>query len=138
MRKIVTPDKDTIRAYARTAGFDVVRFTRAETSAITQQRFADFLTEGRHGEMDWLAAKADRRADPRTLWPQARTVIVMGLNYGPATDPRAVLDVPDRGAISVYAQNRDYHEVVKGRLKNVASWLASASGAEVKVFVDTA
>ncbi|TAL01866.1 MAG: tRNA epoxyqueuosine(34) reductase QueG [Rhodospirillaceae bacterium] len=138
LRPAVIPDREQIRARAMAAGFDAVRFTRAETSEPTRREFAAFLGEGRHGEMAWLAAHADRRADPRVLWPEARTAILLGMNYGPATDPREVLDAHDRGAISVYAQNRDYHDVIKGRLKQVASWLAAASGAEVKVFVDTA
>jgi len=132
------PDREAIRAYARAAGFDVVRFTRAETTESRRRELREFLDEGRHGEMAWLAANAERRADPHALWPEARTAIVMAMNYGPANDPRAALAHADRAAISVYAQNRDYHDVIKGRLKQVALWLASASGADVKVFVDTA
>jgi epoxyqueuosine reductase len=138
MRTMTAPDKDAIRAYARDVDFDVVRFARAEIDQTTRQRFADFLAQGLHGEMDWLAAKADRRGDPRVLWPAARTIILMGTNYGPESDPLTALEARECGAISVYAQNRDYHDVVKGRLKQVAQWLASKSGAEAKVFVDTA
>jgi epoxyqueuosine reductase len=133
-----TPDRETIRARALAQGFDVVRFTRAETDETARRGLRTFLEEGRHGEMGWLADKADRRADPRALWPEARSVIVMGMNYGPASDPLAALANHDRGAVSVYAQNRDYHDLVKGRLKQFASWLSSAGGAGVKVFVDTA
>ncbi len=88
--------------------------------------------------MDWLAETAPRRADPRVLWPDVRSIIMLGMNYGPATDPLALL--ADRGAanISVYARHRDYHDVIKGKLKELAGWLVSASGGEVKVFVDTA
>jgi len=88
--------------------------------------------------MEWMAETEARRADPRTLWPDVRAVVMLGLNYGPETDPRALLAEPDRGAISVYAQNRDYHDVIKGKLKLLAGRLAARSGAEVKVFVDTA
>ena len=134
----MTPDRDTIRERAHAAGFQAVRFARAETTAEVRRDFATFLAEGRHGEMTWLADKAARRADPRALWPAARSVILLGMNYGPASDPLSVLKKTECGAISVYAQNRDYHDVVKQRLKQVASWLSSASGADVKVFVDTA
>src|SRR5690242_15497083 len=113
---MTTPDKDVIRSYARAVGFDVVRFARAEVSETARREFADFLAKGHHGEMEWLEAKADRRADPRTLWPDARSVILMGMNYGPSRDPRAALAARAQGVISVYAQNRDYHDVVKGRL----------------------
>ena len=89
--------------------------------------------------MAWLSANAERRADPHVLWPEARTAIMVGDELWPARrSARRLQDQPDRGAISVYARHRDYHDVVKGRLKQVASWLATASGAEVKVFVDTA
>ena len=88
--------------------------------------------------MAWMAEGAGRRADPRALWPKVRSVIMLGLNYGPESDPLEGLARRDRGTISVYARNRDYHDVVKGKLKQAAGFLASRSGAEVKVFVDTA
>ncbi|MCB1994234.1 MAG: DUF1730 domain-containing protein, partial [Geminicoccaceae bacterium] len=88
--------------------------------------------------MDWLAREPDRRAQPAGMWPEARTAIMLAMNYGPAHDPLAVLARKDRAAISVYAQNRDYHDVMKGRLKELAGWLHRETGAEVKVFVDTA
>jgi epoxyqueuosine reductase len=88
--------------------------------------------------MDWMATTAERRADPRILWPEARSIIVLGVNYGPADDPLANLDARDRGTISVYARGRDYHEVIKGKLKELAGFLAARAGADVKVFVDTA
>lgn len=88
--------------------------------------------------MDWLAETPERRADPRALWPEVRSVVMLGLNYGPEEDPRALQARPDRAAISVYARNRDYHDVIKGRLKTVAQKLAARTGAAVKVFVDTA
>ncbi|MEC9367803.1 MAG: tRNA epoxyqueuosine(34) reductase QueG [Pseudomonadota bacterium] len=132
------PLREALRARARNAGFDVVRFTTPHSIPLASQRLADFVGAGRHGDMEWMEANAGRRADPAVLWPQARSVIVLGLNYGPAADPLDVLQQPARGAISVYAQGRDYHDVVKGKLKQVAQWLHAKEGAEVKVFVDTA
>jgi len=88
--------------------------------------------------MDWLATSAERRADPRVLWPEVRSVIMLGVNYAQGTDPLAILRERDRGAISVYAQGDDYHEIIKPRLKAVARWLIAQAGGDVKVFVDTA
>lgn len=88
--------------------------------------------------MDWMERTAARRGDPRTLWPEVRSVIVLGVNYGPADDPMASLARRERGAISVYARGRDYHDVVKKKLKTLGRWLCETHGAEVKVFVDTA
>jgi epoxyqueuosine reductase len=88
--------------------------------------------------MEWMAETAERRADPRTLWPEVRSVILLGLNYGPTEDPLAELAQRDRGYISVYARNRDYHDVIKGKLKEAAGFLASKASSDVKVFVDTA
>ena len=93
---------------------------------------------GAQGDMAWLPATGERRASPTTLWPEVRTILMLGLNYGPDSDPMAVLDQPDRGAISVYAQGDDYHEVIKPRLKALARWLIAQAGGDVKVFVDTA
>jgi epoxyqueuosine reductase len=88
--------------------------------------------------MEWMATTAERRADPKALWPEARSILVLGINYGPAEDPLASLAAGDRGTISVYARGRDYHDVIKGRLKELAGYLAARGGADVKVFVDTA
>jgi epoxyqueuosine reductase len=88
--------------------------------------------------MDWMAATAARRGDPRALWPEVRSVIMLGLNYGQNADPLAILRQRDRGAISVYAQSDDYHEIIKPRLKALARWLVARAGGDVKVFVDTA
>lgn len=98
----------------------------------------DWLTQGHHGTMDWMEARAERRAAPRTLWPEARSVIALGMSYTPAVDPLGLAGVPDIGRISVYAQGADYHDVVKRNLKTLARWLVHAGGGEVKVFVDTA
>ena len=112
----------------------------AAPDAIPQaaDRFAAFLRDGAHGDMDWLARDPQRRADPRVLWPNVRSVIMLGLNYGPDGDPLQVLKTPDRAAISVYAQGEDYHEIIKPRLKAIARWLVATAGGDVKVFVDTA
>jgi epoxyqueuosine reductase len=88
--------------------------------------------------MDWMAEHKDRRASPLALWPEARSVIMLGMNYGPGSDPLATLARPEVGTVSVYARNRDYHDLIKGRLKQLAQKLAARTGAEVKVFVDTA
>ena len=91
-----------------------------------------------HGDMDWLAANPERRMDPRVLWPGVRSIIMLGVNYGPDENPLALLEKRTRGAISAYAQGDDYHDVIKKRLKALARWLVATSGEEVKVFVDTA
>src|ERR671932_439350 len=102
------------------------------------ERLRAWLAQDHHGSMDWMAGTAERRADPRALWPEIRSIVMLGLNYGPADDPLAALARPDRGAISVYARSRDYHDVIKGKLKELAGFLAARGGADVKVFVDTA
>jgi epoxyqueuosine reductase len=130
--------RPAIRARAAELGFDVVRFAAPTLAPRTSQALAQFLADGAQGDMDWLARHADRRSDPRTLWPEAGSVIVLGTNYGPDHDPLAILKRPDRAAISVYAQGRDYHDVIKPRLKTLGRWLAQAFGGDLKVFVDTA
>ena len=100
--------------------------------------FANSSMPARHGDMDWLAANPERRTDPRGLWPGVRSIIMLGVNYGPDENPLAILEQRSRGAISVYAQGDDYHDLIKKRLKALARWLVAASGDEVKVFVDTA
>jgi epoxyqueuosine reductase len=102
------------------------------------RHFRDFLAAGAHGDMDWLAANPERRTDPRTLWADVRSIVMLGVNYGPDQDPLAILQARTRGAISVYAQGDDYHDLIKKRLKMLARWLVAASNCEVKVFVDTA
>ncbi len=108
-----------------------------------RQRLVDFLAAGQHGEMDWLAARSEQRANPRSLWPEARSVIALGLSYAPEDDPLATLALRDRGTISVYARNRDYHGILKGKLKTLAQFIVArcgppAAAPAVKVFVDTA
>ncbi len=130
--------KETIRAKARELGFDAVGFASAHANPDDARNLGNYLDEGRHGDMTWMEANADRRRDPRTLWPEARTVVAVGLNYGPAQDPMAALTQAERGVISVYAQGRDYHKVIKKRLKALGRWMTDTLDCDVKVFVDTA
>jgi epoxyqueuosine reductase len=123
---------------ARLAGFDAVRITRADAVPDAGPRLGAWLAEDRHGQMGWMAETAARRGSPAGLWPEAKSVVVLAMNYGPDENPLDILERRDRAAISVYAKNRDYHDLVKSRLKRVARWLAETTGAEVKVFVDTA
>jgi epoxyqueuosine reductase len=130
--------EDLIRAQAKTLGFDLCRFTDLDDAWPAAGRLAEFLDAGRHGEMGWLADTAERRRHPRAMWAEARSAVVLGVNYGPDSDPLAALAEPARAAISVYAQGDDYHELIKGRLKQLAGWLQSRFGGQLKVFVDTA
>ncbi|EJN00023.1 tRNA epoxyqueuosine(34) reductase QueG [Phyllobacterium sp. YR531] len=121
------------------AGFDVVAITRADSIPQAEERLREYLALGRHASMDWMQATQERRSSPNALWPEVRSIIVLAMNYGPDSDPLHVLSQKDKAAISVYAQNRDYHDIVKGKLKGVASRFASrAAGEDLKVFVDTA
>ena len=128
---------DLAREAAR-LGFDCIGVT--DPAAIPQAgaRLKQFLAEGGHGSMEWLAHHPERRADPKTLWSEVRSIVMLGVNYGPDDDPRAQLANRLRGAISVYARGDDYHELIKARLKLLARWLIAAGGGDVKVFVDTA
>ena len=130
--------KAALAGEARALGFDCVGVTDPDAIADAAKHFRAFLDAGAHGDMDWLAANPERRADPRGLWPDVRSIIMLGVNYGPDENPLAILAQRSRGAISVYAQGDDYHDVIKKRLKALARWLVAISGAEVKVFVDTA
>ena len=127
-----------IRAQALALGFDAVGFAPAALGPMARARLEAFLAAGQHGEMGWLAERRDQRAEPQALWPQARTVICLGLSYAPAEDPMATLARPERGNISVYARNRDYHDIAKGMLKHLGQFVASRFGGAIKVFVDTA
>jgi epoxyqueuosine reductase len=134
----VRDKKALIRERALALGFDAIGFCRAELGPDARQHLASFLAAGLHGEMDWLARRADQRAHPQALWPEARSVIALGLNYAPASDPLATLTRPEIGTISVYARGRDYHGILKGMLKTLAQYIVGCFGPEVKVFVDTA
>jgi epoxyqueuosine reductase len=123
---------------ARAVGFDAVAVTRPDAIPEASGHLAGFLRAGHHGDMDWLAETAARRGSPSALWPDVRSVIVLAMNYGPESDPRALQAKRSSGAISAYARNRDYHDVVKGRLKELAGKIVARAGGDVKVFVDTA
>jgi epoxyqueuosine reductase len=123
---------------AHALGFDAVGVTRPEAAPEAKARLARFLADGAHGDMDWMATTAERRGAPQALWPDVRSVIMLGMNYAPGHDPLAILKERTRGAISVYAQGDDYHELIKARLKRLARWLTENAGGDVKVFVDTA
>jgi epoxyqueuosine reductase len=130
--------KREIEARAKALGFDVMRVAPAQAAPEVRERLEAWLAQGHHGEMTWMAETAERRAAPNALWPEAKSVVMLGMSYGPETDPLASLALKDRGTISVYARMRDYHDVVKGKLKELAGFLAARSGEDVKVFVDTA
>src|SRR6201999_3690213 len=119
--------KQALLNEARALGFDCVGVTDPAANADAARYFRDFLDSGAHGDMDWLAAHPERRADPRVLWPDVRSVIMLGVNYGPDENPLAILAQRSRGAISVYAQGDDYHDVIKKRLKALARWLVATS-----------
>ena len=127
-----------IRDKALALGFNAAGFASAEASPAAREGLVQFLAAGYQGDMGWLAGTAERRSSPQALWPDCRSVIVLGLNYGPASDPMALLGERERGIISCYAQGRDYHDVIKSRLKALARWLVEYFSCEVKVFVDTA
>ncbi len=127
-----------IRAEAARLGFDACRFTRPDSRWPAADRLTEFLAAGRHGEMGWMADTAERRAHPAAMWSGARAAIMLGVNYGPAENPLAVLAERTVGAISVYARGDDYHELIKPRLKALGRWLQGRFGGELKVFVDTA
>ncbi|WIM11648.1 tRNA epoxyqueuosine(34) reductase QueG [Enhydrobacter sp.] len=134
--------RDAIRNEALRLGFDAVGFAPASLAPeIRRERLAhlaSFVEQGFHGDMGWLAERSEQRVDPATLWPEARTVVSLALNYAPGRDPRAALAAPERGAISVYAQGRDYHDVVKSKLKALGRFIWDTYRHQIKVFVDTA
>ncbi|WP_425040213.1 tRNA epoxyqueuosine(34) reductase QueG [Primorskyibacter sp. S187A] len=127
-----------LKARARTEGFSAVRITRPDAVPEVMGRLQAFLDKGYHGQMGWLAERVAWRGDPAALWPEARSVVMLAENYGPDFDPLTRLDWREDGVISVYAQNRDYHDVAKKRLKRLGRWLVAEAECEIKVFVDTA
>ncbi len=129
---------DFVKAEATALGFDLCRITSPDAIPLAPDRLREFLDSGFHGTMGWMAETQERRASPKTLWGDVRSIVMFGLNYGPDEDPRTILEKPDKAAISVYARNRDYHDVIKGRLKEIATRFAARAGEDVKVFVDTA
>ncbi|EKS33841.1 tRNA epoxyqueuosine(34) reductase QueG [Afipia clevelandensis] len=130
--------KAALAAEARANGFSTLGI--ADPAAIdgARERLQAFLDAGAHGDMDWLANEPSRRASPKVLWSEVRSVIMLGMNYGPNENPLALLEQTTRGNISVYARGDDYHDLIKKRLKSVARWLIAQAGGDVKVFVDTA
>ncbi|MCA6125265.1 tRNA epoxyqueuosine(34) reductase QueG [Bradyrhizobium sp. WSM 1704] len=137
--KLSPPDlKAALIREARALGFDSIGITSPDSTREAGNYFLQFLGSGGHGDMDWLASNPERRTDPRALWSGVRSIIMLGVNYGPDEDPLDILARRSRAAISVYAQGDDYHDVIKKRLKVLARWLAATTGDEVKVFVDTA
>jgi len=130
--------KEAIREHALALGFDAVGFAPAALADEARRNLTEFLRLGYHGDMGWLAARAASRADPRTLWSDARSVVVVAMNYGPEEDPLTAQAERRRGAVSVYARGRDYHDIMKPRLKALARWIAATWETELKLFVDTA
>src|SRR5262249_10329090 len=130
--------RQQIRARALALGFDAVGFAPAMLSCEAKAGLEGFLGAGYHGDMGWLADKADRRRDPQALWPGARSVVALGLNYGPDGEPPTRRERREDGDISVYARNRDYHDVLKKKLKTLGRWMGETFACGIKVFVDTA
>ncbi len=142
---MVSDLKSRIVARAAALGFDACRVAAPDAVPEAAARLAAWLAAGRHGTMDWMADTAERRGSPAALWPEVRSVVMLGLNYGPEADPRDALRRRDAGAVSVYARHRDYHDVVKGKLKDLAGYIRAQGGVDArgaatqaKVFVDTA
>ena len=130
--------KRAVAERALSEGFAVMRVARADAIPQAPERLEAWLANGYQGEMGWMAERQAQRADPRQLWSEVRSIVMLGMNYAGEGDPLAMLTQPDKAAISLYARRRDYHDVIKGKLKSVAGLLAARGGADVKVFVDTA
>jgi epoxyqueuosine reductase len=127
-----------LKTRAAALGFDAFGIARTDARPDLPEKLAHALAEGWHADMDWMEETAERRGDPRRLWTEARSAILLGINYGPEINPLDLLAKKEIGLISAYARNRDYHDLIKGRLKELAGLLARRAGADVKVFVDTA
>jgi epoxyqueuosine reductase len=132
------PIREAIRNRALASGFDAVGFAKAHLDAEARAGLGEFIARGYHGDMGWLAGTAARRGDPQALWPEARTIVVLGVNYAPEDDPLALAQGQDRGVVSVYARGRDYHDTLKRRLKTLAHWIEERWPGALKLFVDTA
>ena len=129
---------NALKERAAAEGFGACGIVPGVLAPVAGARLHDWLAEGRHGDMLWMESRATERASPDALWPEVKSVIMLGMSYAPVDDPMALAEYPDRARISVYARGRDYHDVVKGALKRLAGWLAHEAGVGVKVFVDTA
>ena len=130
--------RNKIRDVALRIGFDAVGFCQATLGPEARDRLTDFIQAGYHGDMGWLAVKPEQRSHPQSLWPEAQSIIVVGLSYAPKDDPSVFAAQRSNGTISVYARNRDYHSLIKGKLKHLGQFLVSRYACDVKVFVDTA
>ena len=130
--------KAAVAAQAVRHGFDACAIVRPDAIPDAPARLGVFLEDGHHGTMGWMEETAARRSNPEVLWSGVRSIVMLGMNYGPDSDPMSILARRDRGAISVYAQGDDYHDLIKKRLKSIARWLVAETGCELKVFVDTA
>ncbi|MGJ8569192.1 MAG: tRNA epoxyqueuosine(34) reductase QueG [Hoeflea sp.] len=130
--------KAFLKSEAERLGFCALAITSAQAMPGLRDRLSEFVSLGRHGSMQWMPETLDRRADPQVLWPEARSVIVLAMNYGPDSDPLENHAHSENATISVYARNRDYHDIIKGKMKELAAKFASRAGGDVKVFVDTA
>ena len=137
-RSVTADPRQAIRDHALALGFDAVGFAKPDLAPRARADLAEYLRRGYHGDMGWLAETRRTRGDPAALWPEVRKVVVLGVNYGPESDPLEATRRRGPGAISVYAQGRDYHDVVKKRLKALARWIHARWPGELKVFVDTA
>ncbi len=136
--EVKTAFQDKLQDKAASLGFEEVRYVHPDSIGHAAKRINEFISAGYHGDMDWLAATALRRQNPRALMPNVKTILMLGMNYGPASDPLVELKKRNNGVISVYAKGKDYHDVIKGKLKQLAQWMASRRNVDVKVFVDTA
>jgi epoxyqueuosine reductase len=132
------PIREAIRDRALASGFDAVGFAEAHLEAEARAGLREFIARGYHGDMGWLAGTAARRGDPPALWREARTVVVLGVNYAPQDDPLGLAESHDCGVVSVYARGRDYHATLKRRLKALARWIEERWPGALKLFVDTA
>jgi epoxyqueuosine reductase len=130
--------RESLEAKARELGFAAFGVARSDATPRTGERLRQWLEEGCHGDMIWMAETAERRGSPAGLWPEVRSVISLGMSYAPGVDPLALAERPEVGRISVYAQGADYHDTVKKALKALARWMVEEAGCELKVFVDTA
>lgn len=130
--------EDQIRAEAEALGFDAVGFAKAALPSSIHEHLQEALSLGHHGSMEWLEDRAEKRAQPTKLWPDAQSVVMLGMNYGPPDNPLPKLAMRDRGNISCYAQGDDYHDIIKKRLKRLGRWIGESWDCELKVFVDTA
>ncbi|WP_297736401.1 tRNA epoxyqueuosine(34) reductase QueG [uncultured Maricaulis sp.] len=129
---------DSLKSLALELGFSTARICRADEAWPAGERLAEFIADGHHGSMVWMEDTLERRQHPTAMWPDAKSAVVVGLNYGPEQDPLPLLERRSEGVVSVYAQNADYHDLLKKRLKHLARAFAEKTGQPVKVFVDTA